>query len=151
VRSFRSSTRSIRSRRSLLTLQTLESRVTPVGQITVNWTPATGLLVISGDDNANGLTLSVTPTEVTVDPDANNKVNNAADGDPVPFTGLVKSIRVDLKGGNDSTDINTTQSFNVSGAVSIMLGDGDNTLDFTTSSTISLGSLTVKAATARIR
>jgi hypothetical protein len=56
----------------------------------------------------------------------------------------VTSIKVDLKGGGDLLSLDTTAPFVVSGAVSINLGDGNNTLDLTTSGQIDLGGLTVK-------
>jgi hypothetical protein len=141
VRSFLMPARPVRSRRSVLSLQPLEGRLTPAGNIVASVSPL-GLLLMTGDVDANDVTLTVTPTNVTLTGNAGTTVNGSA---TPAVLGLVKSIKTDLKGGNDTLSIDGTASFSVAGAVAITLGDGDNTLNLVTTGKIDLGALTVKA------
>jgi hypothetical protein len=138
-----SSVRRDRFRRATLHLQTLDERTLPAGAITATLSTS-GLLTILGDDAANVVTLQVNPGNVVLTPDANTTINTAAIGVPVTLTGAASSIKADLKGGDDSLNIDPASPFKVTGSVSFTLGDGDNTLDLTTSEAITLGSLTVK-------
>jgi len=141
VRSFLKSAQSPRFHRSVLSLQPLEGRLVPAGNITAS-VSATGLLLMTGDADANDVTVTVTPTNVTLTGNAGTTVNGSA---TPAVLGLVKSIKADLKGGNDTLSIDGTASFSVPGAVGITLGDGDNTLNLVTTGKIDLGALTIKA------
>ena len=127
--------------RSHLALQPLEAREVPAGKITAVLSPA-GLLMLTGDDAANVVTLQVTGGGMTLTPDATTAINDKAAGTAVPF-GAVTSIKADLKGGADTLSIDAAAAFGVSGMVSINLGDGDNTLKLATTGMVNLGGLTV--------
>src|SRR5262245_33887956 len=133
--------RPARSRRSVLSLQPLEGRLVPAGNLLAS-VSATGLLTLTGDADANDVTLTVTPTNVTLTGNGGTTVNGVAA--PV-ILGTTKSIKADLKGGNDTLSIDGTASFSLTGSASITLGDGDNILNLVTTGKIDIGSLTVKA------
>lgn len=142
MRSSTTSRRLGRSHRTLLNVHSLETRCVPAGLIKADLSLA-GVLTITGDDSANNFILTITDTGASIDPDGNNKVNTKNVDDIENLSGKVKSIRVDLKGGSDAVSIPSNLAFSVSGPVSFMLGDGNNTLDMTTDKTITLGSLIV--------
>jgi hypothetical protein len=132
-----------RPARRVLTVQPLEGRITPTARLTATLA-ATGVLTIVGDDDDSGFTLRVNAGNVVLTPtDTGTEINNADPGDPVTLTGTVTSMKVDLKGGADTFLIDGTVPFTVPGAVAVVLGDGDNTLDFTTTGKIELGTLAV--------
>lgn len=112
----------------------------PAGGITAS-VSALGVLTLIGDDSANGVTLTVTPASVTLTSVGTTLINGSVNPPPLP---AIKSIKTDLKGGDDTLSINSTSDFVVTGPVVIALGDGDNTLNLTTSGKIELGALTVK-------
>jgi hypothetical protein len=135
-----------RARRTHLSLQSLEGRDVPNGTITAVLSPTTGLLTITGDDDDNVVSLKLTTganPSVSLTPDANTTIGTAALGAQVTLPGIVKSMKVDLKGGADDLSIDTTSDFVVSGTVTIGLGDGNNTLALATTGRIGLGGLTV--------
>jgi hypothetical protein len=117
----------------------------PAGLISAFLSP-TGLLTITGDAHANGVTLKVTAGDVTLTPDADTTISSGAPGVPLTLPGVVKSIKADLKGSDDTLLIDNTVDFVVTGPVAITLGDGNNTLNLTTAGKITLGALTVKGA-----
>src|SRR5262249_54689683 len=87
------------------------------------------------------ISVSVTLSAVTIAPTAVTAVNGGAGAASL---GAFKSIKADLKGGNDVFSIDPAAGFKVTGATSISLGDGDNTLNMITSGKIELAALTVK-------
>ncbi|HKB06278.1 MAG TPA: hypothetical protein VKD90_29050 [Gemmataceae bacterium] len=129
---------SARSRRPRLSVESLEGRLVPAGTVTASLS-ALGVLTLTGTDDDNGITLKVTGSNVTLTPDGTTTLVGS-----VPPTGVVKSINVVMKGGADVVSIDGTSAFQVPGAVTISLGDGDNTLDMTTTGKIQVGALTVK-------
>jgi len=129
--------------RSVLSLEPLEGREVPAGLVSALLSPL-GVLTITGDADTNGVTLKVTAADVTLTPDADTTINSAAAGVPVTLSGVVKSIKADLKGSDDTLLIDNTVDFVVTGPVAIALGDGNNTLNLTTAGKITLGALTVK-------
>jgi hypothetical protein len=130
-----------------LSLQPLEGRLAPAGLITATLS-STGVLTITGDDDDNAVALKVSGGNVVLTPSNGTAVNAGSPDTAVPINGAtVTSIKVDLKGGADTLTLDLTDPnapFIISGAVSIGLGDGNNTLDLTTGGLITLGSLTVK-------
>jgi hypothetical protein len=137
---FRSSARPGRRRR--LALEPLDGRIVPNGTVVASL--SAGVLTLTGDADENVIQdLLVTAGGVTITPDANTQINTAATGTAVPLTGPVTSIKVDLGGGADSLSIDGTSPFSVSGPVSLILGDGNNTLNLVTTGKITLGGLTV--------
>jgi hypothetical protein len=138
VRFFSLPVRPAQLRRTRLGLQTLEGREVPAGVVTATLSP-TGVLSIVGDHDDNGFTLTVNSTTISLVPDGTTTLNI-----PSPLIGTVKSIKADLKGGDDTAVLDPTAIFEVPGAVNFLLGDGNNTLDLTTNQAILLGSLTVK-------
>jgi hypothetical protein len=140
VRLFPRPARPAYCRRSILSLQPLEGRVVPAGSITAS-VSALGVLTVTGDDSANGVTLKVTPAGVTLTSDGTTSINGLTNPVTLP---AIKSIKADLKGGDDTLSIDSTSGFAVTGLVGITLGDGDNTLNLTTTGKIELGALIVK-------
>ena len=124
--------------RPRLALQPLEGRIVPNGTIVAVLSPA-GVLSLTGDDDANGLTVKVTAGVVTLTPDGSTTIDKTG----VPAGGIVKSIKADLKGGADSLAINAAADFILTGPVAIALGDGNNKLALDTTGKLNLGGLTV--------
>jgi len=139
VRLFHSPARPARSRRPVLSLQCLEAREVPAGNVTATVSPL-GVFAILGDDDANDITVNVTATGATITGNAGTTVNGAGSA----TVGTFKSIKADLKGGDDVFSIDPAAGFKVTGATSITLGDGDNTLNMITTGKIELAALTVK-------
>jgi len=140
--------RSVSVRSYPLGVQTLEGRIVPAGTILATLSPS-GALSILGDDDFNVVTLLVTGNDVTLTPNGDTTINAAATGAPVTLVGVVKSIKADLKGGGDDVSINNAAAFNLSGAVAIALGDGNNTLTMNTTGIVSMASLTVTGGDGR--
>jgi hypothetical protein len=127
-----------------LTLETLEGRLAPAASVvTASLNPTTGLLTITGDDQANGLTIKITAVDTVLTPDPNTSVNGQGADTPVTLTGTAKALKVNLNGGNDILSIDTGSDFILPGGAAIDLGGGINTLDISTSQKIELGSLKV--------
>jgi hypothetical protein len=122
-------------RRARLAVHPLEGRVVPAS-IAATFTPTTGLLTLTGTDDAEDVTIHLTGAGATFT--SNNGTTLAA-----PVVGQVKSIKADFKGGNDTVAVDNVLAFNVTGPVAIKLGDGNNVLDLVTSGAITLGGLTV--------
>jgi hypothetical protein len=123
-------------------LQTLENRLTPAGVITATFTAASGALVLTGDDAANVVKIAA-GSGITLTPDANTTILGHPKGAPVSFSGTLRSLKVDMKGGDDDVSIDGTAPFQVAGAVKINLGDGNNNLVMNTTGPFSTGALTV--------
>jgi hypothetical protein len=133
------------SGRARLFVERLGERVVPTGLITASLS-ASGVLSLVGDDLDNVLTkITVTGANVVLTPDVDTAINNPANpGVQVALPGSVKSIKADFHGGNDAIAFDPTADFVMSGAASIILGDGNNTLDMITTQQIALSGLTVK-------
>ena len=124
--------RSKKSHASRLMIETLEGREVPAASIVVGAVSG-GVLTLTGDDLTNEIVLQDTGTGMTVTGlNANTTVALAA----TPTVGaasqtfpLVDSIKFVLKGGDDAVTLDDTVAFNLSGAVTADMGDGDNTLD----------------------
>src|SRR5688500_8085545 len=117
VRPFSKPGRPAVSRRPLLGLQQLEAREVPAGFVTAPPISALGVLTITGDDDANVVTLMITGAGAVITPDAGTSVNGGAAGAPALVAGTVKSIVANFKGGADVVDINSSAAFTVPGAV----------------------------------
>lgn len=125
-----------------LCVETLEGRCVLAGTILATLSPA-GLLTITGDDDFNVVTLLVTGSNVKLTPNGDTTINTKAPGAFDTLTGIVKNIRADMKGGGDDFSIDSGAAFTPAGAVSIALGDGNNTLTLSTTGALELSSLTV--------
>jgi hypothetical protein len=123
--------------RPRLAVQPLEGRLVPNGTIVATLSPA-GLLTLIGDDDANGVSIKV-GASVTLTQLGGTTINATG----VPAGIAVKSIKADLKGGDDTLTIDGATDFNVSGPAAITLGDGNNTLTLVTTGKITLGSLAI--------
>jgi len=123
------------ARRARLAVQPLERRVVPAA-ITATFTPTTGLLTLAGTDDAEDVTIHLTGAGATFTSTNGTTL-------PAPVVGLVKSIKADFKGGDDTVAIDNLLDFSVSGPVAFTLGDGNNSLSLDTSGKIALGGLTV--------
>jgi len=124
-----------------LRLERLEAREVPAGQIQAALTA--GVLTLTGDDDSNVVTLKVTSTDVTLTPDGATAINGQAAGTPVTLTGAATTLKAALKSGADSLAIDAAADVILPGGAKVDLGDGDNTLNFTTDGKIELRSLSV--------
>jgi hypothetical protein len=124
-----------------LRLERLEAREVPAGQIQAALTA--GVLTLTGDDDSNVVTLKVTSTDITLTPDGATAINGQAAGTPVTLTGAATTLKAALKSGADSLVIDAAADLILPGGAKVDLGDGDNTLNFTTDGKIELRSLSV--------
>lgn len=131
-------------RRTLLKLQPLEDRTTPSGLIKASFSPSTGALVLTGDDDANVVQIKA-GANVTLTPDIDTTISGHPTGGTAVFNGTLRSIKIDMKGGDDVVSIDGTAPFQLAGAVKINLGDGSNSLDLSTAGAFSIGALSVTA------
>jgi large repetitive protein len=122
-------------------LELLENREVPAGVIQA--AISAGVLTLTGDDDNNDVTIWVSAADVTVTPDATTVVNGRPAGEVVIIPGAANSLRASLKGGNDSLAIDAVADFVLPGGAKVDLGDGDNTLNWTTDGKIELASLSV--------
>jgi hypothetical protein len=118
--------------------------MTPAGLIKASFSPSSGALVLTGDDDANVVHI-LAGASVTVTPDANTTIVGSVLGAPAIFAGTLRSIKIDMKGGDDDISIDGAAPFQLSGAVKIALGDGNNNLDLSTTGAFSTGAMTVTA------
>jgi hypothetical protein len=138
---------SARCRCRRLNLEPAEGREVPAWAITASI--FRGKLMITGDDQADGLTLRVTPISVLFTPDGSTSVNGLPPETALVLPGKVTSLSAHLAGGDDSLSIDPASDFVLTGAVAIDVGDGTtNTLNLTTTGHITLGSLAVTSGDA---
>ncbi len=133
------------ARRTRLALTPLEARDVPAGLVTATLSGA-GLLSLVGDAQANDITILVTgganPT-VTLTAGGSTAINAAMPGVTVVLPGAIKSLSAKMGDGNDSLAIDGAAAFALTGAATIDLGGGTNTLTLSTTDKIDLGKLTV--------
>ena len=134
-----------RARRSYLALRQLETRDNPSGSVDASVTA--GVLTLAGDDDNNIVqVLQTGPGAFTV-----TGVSTDIDGG-TNFTG-VNRIVANLRDGNDNLQLlpgvdlgsDGLLDFNLTGAVTVNLGDGDNTFDLSVPGTIRISALTIRA------
>ena len=128
-------------RRPHLTVHLLEDRAVPAGLVTADLTA--GLLTLVGDDFNNSVRITRTAADVTITPDATTSVNGGAVGVPFSFGVVPIAMQAFMNGGDDTINIATTGNFTFPGPLGFNLGDGNNTLDLTTTGTISATALFV--------
>ncbi len=126
------------SRRAPLTLQTLERRENPAGNVVTSM--AGGVLTLTGTDEAETFTIKngatagtyvLTGTGLTTIDGAANVTTLAA-----------TSVKMVLNGGDDTVAADTGFPLTITGALTINGGDGANTVNFTTTaSPVTLTSL----------
>jgi hypothetical protein len=126
-----------------LALQPLEGRDVPAGSITASPISATGVLTVTGDDDANDVQITVTAGSVTLTSVNGTLINNSSN--PVVINGVVKSIKADFKGGADDVSVKPDADFVLAGPATFALGSGDNVLTLVTTGRIGLAGLTVSA------
>ncbi|HEX3146802.1 MAG TPA: hypothetical protein VHR66_01795 [Gemmataceae bacterium] len=136
--------------RTYLSVCALESRSQPAGIVTASL--VNGVLTLTGDDAANVITnLNLGAGTTTITPDATTTIDDlgvAGPGTvntPVSITGIVTSLKVAMKGGNDSITSDPAAPISLASGIAIDLGDGNNVFNFTTSTKIDLASVSVKA------
>lgn len=131
--------------RSRLTLTPLEGRDNPAGTITA--VLSNGLLTLTGDAANNTVTLLRTDTNITLTPDATTSIAGSVPGAAVTLPGSVTGLRATLGDGNDVLSIDTAAAFNLRGAATVNLGNGDNALNLRTTGRLDLGTLAVTGGT----
>jgi hypothetical protein len=116
-----------KSRRTILEVEALESRVVLDGSVTAFLNGA-GDLIVQGDDAGNSVRIdrSAGPgSPIQVSGGADTAINGVLGGTAV--IGSVLNIDVRLGGGNDRISVDAVD---VPGAVLMVLGDGDDSADF---------------------
>lgn len=124
--------------RARLAVQPLEGRDVPNGTIAASLSP-TGVLTLTGDDNDNDVRLTESGGNLTLSSASGTQFSGQT---LFPLTS-VKLIKANLLGGADTVSIDPAADFVVPGSVSLNLGDGNNTLNLTTTGKITLAGLTV--------
>jgi hypothetical protein len=116
-------------------VELLEDRLTPSGNVTA--AVVAGSLTITGDAQANGITLSQpAANQITITPDATTSVNGKAAGTAVTLTNVTRSITVNLHGGDDSLTFNQSAgNITVHGNLAISNGNGNTTVTTKTAGT----------------
>jgi hypothetical protein len=111
----------VKRRRFIPNFDRLEARDVPAGNVTASF--HRGVLTITGDDEANllsitgdGSTLTITGTDTTI---------NGSDG-PVSFRQVRRSLNVNLGDGDDSLDISHVKLLR---GLNVNLGEGNDTLN----------------------
>jgi hypothetical protein len=120
-----------------LCCEPLETRDTPAGIVSA--AVSGGVLTLTGDDADNFVSLVQTGTTIDV---AGPNGTTITGGTSFPN---VTALRAVLADGNDSLAIDNTAAFNLPGAVTVDLGDGQNALALSTNAKLDLGALTVTA------
>lgn len=125
--------------RPRLQLEALEHRDNPAG--TVTSTLVNGVLTITGDDAANQIEIVFPPVS-----SGGGVSISALDGETLNgegFSGVIKSIIIDMGGGNDRITTSFNSDVNIgTGLIKIDMGDGDNVFDWSNMSSINCGALT---------
>ncbi|WP_020475788.1 beta strand repeat-containing protein [Zavarzinella formosa] len=125
-------------RRGLLQLETLEQRENPAGTLTTAVTG--GVLTITGTDDAESFIIKQLPGGLLSITGENNTVVGGTANGNTTTAGAITSVKMMLKGGDDSVSLDTGFAFNLPGALTIDGGDGANTVTLTTTaSPITLG------------
>jgi hypothetical protein len=116
-------------------LEALENRLTPSGNVTTSLVG--GNLTLTGDAQANGITLSQPAAhEITITPDATTSVNGHAAGTAVTVMGVTGSLAINLDAGNDTLTFDLSHGgINVGGNLSITGSTGNKFVSSTTAGT----------------
>lgn len=132
------------SRRAPLRLHTLEARENPANLVT-SYVGTT--LVLTGSEQAENFTVKPGAVAGTYDLTADD-AGTTIDGATTISTQVVTSIKMVLKGGDDSVTADAGFAFAVPGALAIDGGDGVNTVTLaTTASPVTLGSFSYVGGT----
>jgi hypothetical protein len=118
------------------TLELLENRLTPSGNVTAALSG--GNLTITGDAQANGIALSQPAAgAITITPDATTRVNGKAAGTPVTFMNVTGNVAINLGAGNDSLTFDLSHgNLAVVGNLTATFGNGSPTVATTTAGTM---------------
>jgi hypothetical protein len=113
----------------------LEDRLTPSGAVSA--AVVGGRLIVTGDAQANGITLSQPAAhEITITPDATTSVNGMTAGQAVTLGNITGSVSVNLGQGNDSLALDLThRNFTVNGNLTLRFGNGNSTVNTLTAGT----------------
>jgi hypothetical protein len=125
-------------RRFCPALEFLEDRVTPAGNVTT--TLVGGSLTITGDNQANGITLSQSAAHsITITPDSSTSVNGMTAGHAVSINNVTGDVSVNLGQGDDSLTIDLSHgNLAISGNLTLRFGNGNSTVATTTAKTTNL-------------
>lgn len=112
----------------------------------VTATVAGDVLTLVGDDLDSSISLRVDSSAVVVTPGSDTRINGGDPGVAVTLQGVVRSLRADLKGGDDSLAADTAVPFSLPGGVTVQLGSGNNQMQFATpGQKIMLGPVSIAA------
>jgi hypothetical protein len=116
-------------------VELLESRLTPSGNVTTS--VVAGSLTITGDAQANGITISQTAAhQITITPDATTSINNLTAGTPVTLNNITHSLTINLGAGNDNLTFNEAAgNITINGNLNINGTTGNKTVLTTTGGT----------------
>lgn len=128
-------------RTTRLTLEALEGREVPAGNITATVTG--GRLVLTGDDEANTVEILVTAFAVVLTPDNTTRINAGAAG-ATAVLGTATALRASMGNGNDLVYTHFGEDFSLPRGATFDLGEGNDTLRLITDGKLSLGNLAVR-------
>ena len=91
-------------------------------------TVAGDVLTLVGDDLDSTLTIRVETSAVVLTPASDTRINGGDPGVAVTLQGVVRSLKADLKGGNDSLTCDASAPLSLPGGATVQLGSGNNQL-----------------------
>ena len=95
-------------------------------------TVAGDVLTLVGDDLDSTLTIRVETSAVVLTPASDTRINDGDPGVAVTLQGVVRSLKADLRGGNDSLTCDASAPLSLPGGATVQLGSGNNQLLFST-------------------
>ncbi len=127
------------ARRAPLQFQTLEQRENPAGNIVTS--VAGGVLTLTGTDQAENFNIrQITGDKFTITGISGTTIDGVANATTAV---AATSVKMFLKGGDDSVTLDPSAALTLAGSLSIDGGDGNNGVKlFTTASAISLKDFT---------
>lgn len=132
-------------RRSRLATERLEHRHL-LAASAVTATVAGDVLTLVGDDLDSTLTIRIDSSAVVLTPDSDTRINGGDPGVAVTLQGVVRSLKADLKGGDDTLLSDASAPFSLPGGVTVQLGSGNNQIRLATpGEKIMLGPVSIAA------
>jgi hypothetical protein len=122
-----------------LEIQQLETRQLLTGQVAVSISKA-GDVSIVGDGKANDVYIGIHSNEIELGSDsgttfrANGKVIPAGTRVPLPGSGTIRNLTVNLKGGDDSIEVFADAAVTVAGNIRVNTGAGNDQVYVSTDS-----------------
>lgn len=105
------------------------------------------VLSLVGDDLDSAVTFRVNAGDVVLTPGADTRINANAPGQAVTLSGVIRSLKADLKGGSDRIAADAAAPLALPGGATINLGSGNNVVQLSTPELpLQLGAVSITAA-----